>query len=106
MDILSLGTVSETLVVAGQAEDVVDIKGSRPQDITLKGDSVPVPGDHLQDRFQPHEFQSDAGGQATQTGHGGLVVGYIDGINMVFNHFSLADDPFAGRCRGGGRIRK
>ena len=55
-DVRRLGWSPKLLVVAGEAEDVVDAEGGRAQDIALEGDAVPVPGGHLQDRLEPHEL--------------------------------------------------
>ena len=101
MNVLSLGAVAETLVISGQAEDVEDIEGGRAQDVALEGDPVPIPGHHLQNRLQPHQFQADAGGQTAQAGHGGLVVRHVDGVHMVFDHFGLAGDHFRIAAAGG-----
>ena len=105
MDVLSRGAVAETLVIAGQAENVVDIEGSRAQDIALEGDPVPIPGHHLQHRLQPHQFQADAGGQTAQAGHGGLVVRHVDGVHMIFDQFGLAGDHFGVAAAGGPDLR-
>ena len=91
-NILAPGTVSEYLVVTGQAEDVVYIKGSGPENIALQGNSVPVAGDHLQYRLYSHEFQMDTGSQAAEAGNRGLVVRYINRIHIILEQLTLFFD--------------
>jgi hypothetical protein len=100
-DILALGLVSEYLMISGQTEDIIDIKRRSPQDIALYGDPVSVPDNHLQNRFEPHQLEMDAGSEATEPRHGSLIVGYIDGIHIVFNHFGLFSNRFRVTPPGG-----
>ena len=80
------------LVVAGEAEEIINPEGGGPQDVALQGDAIPVPGSHLQDGLQPHEFHADDAGQAAQAAHRGLVVGDVDGVNMVLDELPLVLD--------------
>jgi hypothetical protein len=90
--VLPLGAVSEALVVAGQAQDVVDVEGGSTEDVALQGDAIAVADDHLQHRLQPHQFQADAGRQAAEAADRGLVVGDVDGVHVVLDQLGLVDD--------------
>ena len=80
------------LVVAGEAENVIDAEGGGPQDIALEGDAVPVPGHHLETRLQPHELEADAAGQATDPADRRLVVRDVDGIDVILDQVALVLD--------------
>ena len=84
-----VGMVPETLMVAGEAEDVVDSEGRCTQDIALDGDAIPVAGNHLENGFQPHLLDADAGSQAAHSHHSGLVVGHVDGVDIISDGFCL-----------------
>ena len=90
--ILGLRVITKALVVAGQAEHIVDAKRGGTQDIGLQGDPVSVSHYHLQDRFQTLQLQMDTGRQTAQSGDRGLIVGNIDGIDMIFYYVALGDD--------------
>ncbi len=47
VNILALSTITETLVVSGQTQNVVDFKRSRTQNIALQGDAIAIACDHL-----------------------------------------------------------
>jgi hypothetical protein len=73
----------------------MDVKGCGTQNVALQRDSVSVSGNHLQDRFQTHEFQVNAGCQAAEARDRGLIVGYVDGIYMILDHFCLLGDSLS-----------
>ena len=111
-DVGAVGVVAEVLVVAGEAEDVVDPEGGGPQDVALQGDAVAVPGHHLQDRLQAHELDADARGQAAHAAHRGLVVGDVDGVHVVLDQVGLVVDhravgaPGRTHLRGDGEVAR
>ncbi|VBB44086.1 hypothetical protein TRIP_B330260 [uncultured Desulfatiglans sp.] len=91
-DVLARRAVPEGLVVARQAEHIEDVEGGGPQDVALEGDPVAVPHDHLQDGLEAHELDVDAGCQAAQPRDRCLVVGDVDGVDMILDHLGLPGD--------------
>jgi hypothetical protein len=104
-DILALGIIAKLLVIAGQTQDVMDVKGCGAQNVALQSNSVSVSGNHLQGRFQAHEFEVDAGCQAAKARDRGLIVGYVDGIYMVLDHFCLFGDSLSIAATRGTALR-
>ena len=82
----------------------MDVKRRGTQDIALNGDSISVPHHHLQDRFQPHEFEVNTGRQTGEAHHTGLVVRDIDGVHMILDHFGLFRDRRRIASPGGDHI--
>jgi len=100
-DILALGVIAELLVIPGEAENIMDIEGGSSQDIALQGNSVSIPGDHLENRLQAHQFEPNTGCQTAQTGYRGLIVGNVDGIHIMLDHFRLLGDYLSTAAAGG-----
>ena len=78
--------VAHSGVVAGQAQDVVNAHGSGTQQVGLQGDTVTVAAGSLVDGVQTGVLQSDTGSQGGGTHDGGLVVGDVDGIQVLQVH--------------------
>jgi hypothetical protein len=56
MDILTLGAISEALVISGKAKHVENIEGGGSKYIALDSKPVSVAGYHLKNRLKPHQF--------------------------------------------------
>ena len=81
-------------MIAGETQDVGDIKGCCAQNIALKSDAISITCHHLQHRIQSHELETYTGCQAAHTGNGCLVVRDIYSIHMILDHFRLLDNGF------------
>lgn len=79
-------------MVAGQAQHIIDAEGCRAENIGLQGNPVSVPHHHLEHWFQALQLQMDTGSQTAQPGDRGLIIGEIDGIDMIFNQAALVND--------------
>jgi len=90
--ILGLRVITKALVIAGQAEHIVDAKRCGTQYISLQSDPISVSHYHLQDRLQSLQFQVDTGSQTAKSGNCSLIVGNIDGIDMIFYQIALGND--------------
>jgi hypothetical protein len=100
-DILSLGTIAELLVISGKTKNIIEIEGGSSQDIALEGNSVSIPGDHLENRLKAHQLETNTGCQAAKACYRSLIVGYIDGVHIILYHFCLFGDYFSFAAAGG-----
>ena len=98
---LGLGMVAQLGVVAGEAEQVLNAQGGGAQQVRLQGDAVTVAAGHLEDGGEAGVLQDLAGGHGAQTHDGGLVIGHVDGGNLLqvglgFLHQVLQMDALGG----------
>ena len=88
-DVLPLRIVTKLLMISRETEYIKDIERGGSQNITLQGNSVPVPHHHLKHGFQSHQFEANAGSQTAKSGHRSLIVSDVNGIHMVLDHLGL-----------------
>ena len=70
----------------------MNIKRGGTQNVALQSDPVPVSYDHLQNRLQTHQLEANASRQAAHPRHRCLIVGNVDGIYVILDHFGLFGD--------------
>ena len=70
----------------------MNVKRGGSQNVALQSNPVSVPGDHLQNRLQPHQLNPDNGSQTAKTGDRRLIVCYINGIYIILDHLGLLCD--------------
>ena len=97
---LGLGVVAQGLVVAGEAQHVLDTHGGGTQDVRLDRDPVAVPGHHLHHGFEPLVEHQPGGADRAHAHDGGLVVGHIGGV-----HASLEQSRKLPHLLGVGTLR-
>ena len=78
-DGLCAGVVTQSGVVTGQAEDVVNAKEGGAEQVGLQTHTVAVTAGQLIDGKQSGILQHLTGSQAAQTHNGGLIVCHVDG---------------------------
>ena len=99
--VLCFRIIAKALMVAGQAEDVVDPQCRRAQDVALNGDPVAVAAYHLPDGIKSHFLENQAGGEGAHPHDGGLIVGDVYGIHHAFEQLPFfrmtsGSDPLGG----------
>ena len=97
----AVGVVAELLMVAGEAEHVIEPEGRCAEEIALQGDPVPVAADHLHDRVEAHLLEKDRGAYARHPDHARLVVRDVDAVHIPLQIGALL--PHHLRVRAPGR---
>ena len=88
-------TADQRLMITGHAEHILDSQTGGSQQIGLKGDAIPVAGDHLEDRFDTQFDRRHAGGHRRHR-HAMRIVGHVDGHRFAAQSFQ---GRFGGRRR-------
>ena len=87
-DVPGLWMVPETLVVTGKTEHVSDTHGIGAQDITLNGQTVSIPADHLENGLNPFLYQYRGSGPAGHSNYRCLIIG---DIYRVYHPFQVGN---------------
>ena len=90
MDVLCIDLVAKGMMIAGEADDILDAERGRAEQVALHGDTVPVAGNHLHDRLHSHLNNK---GTRSDTGHahdGRLVVRDVDRVDITAQEVHLA----------------
>jgi hypothetical protein len=75
--------VSESLMIAGKAEQISDPQGCGTQNISLHGKAVAVSAYHLNNRLDAARQRDGAGGNARHPHYGSLVIGYVGAFDIT-----------------------
>ena len=81
VDVLRHRVIAELLVVAGEANEIVDAVGRRAENVGLHGDAVAVPADHLHDGVHALVLDDQGRGERRHADHRGLVVGDVHAVH-------------------------
>ena len=88
-DVLAFGVVAKDLMIPGKAKDVENIEGGCAEDITLKGNPVPIPSNHLEGRFDTHSLRWMEESQAAEAGYRCLVIGDTNRIHVMLDELAF-----------------